>query len=236
MTPHWNDGLTRWNKGGRWPGAVPQHTHKNMAIIALKVSQLPITEKFVKGAQIITMSTNNPLVPGNTAAVTAFSNAQADFIAANDAYETSRAVTANLLSQREDAEAAWNMFLNGLAGVTENATQGDRTAILGAGFEVRGTRTPTPPLPAPTALEVATNGSPGVSKLKWKPVRAAKSYLVEESSEPITPDGWVQVDTPTKASCEIDGAEPGRVCWFRVAAVNPTGSGPWSEPAKRPVM
>ena len=161
---------------------------------------------------------------------------RSDFIAANEAYETSRGVTANLFSQRQDAEAAWNTFLNGLAGVTENATQGDRTAILSAGFDVRGTRTPTPPLPAPTALEVATNGSPGVSKLKWKPVRGAKSYLVEQCPEPITPGGWVQVDTPTKASCEIDGAEPGKALWFRVAAVNPTGAGPWSPSAERPVM
>ena len=237
MTPHWNDGLTRWNEGGRWLPAVPQlKHHKTMANIALKTNKLPITGKIVKGQQIITMSTGNPLVPGNAAALTAFGNTQADLIAANDAYETSRQVTANLLSQRDDAEAAWNTTLNGLAGVTENATQGVKTAILSAGFDVRGTRTPTPPLQAPAGMNVATNGSPGVSKLKWNPVHGAVSYLVEQSPDPITDQGWVQVDTPTKASCEIGGAEPGKILWFRAAAVNASGAGPWSEPAKRPVM
>ena len=237
MTPHWNDGLTRWNDGGRWLPAVPQSKQdKTMANIALNTNRLPITGKIVKGQQIITMSTGNPLVPGNVAALTAFGNAQADLIAANDAYETSRGVTANLLSQRDDAEAAWNTTLNGLAGVTENATQGDKTAILSAGFDVRGPKTPPPPISAPTGVAVATNGSPGVSKVKWNPVTRAKSYLVEMSPDPITEKSWEQVDTPTKASCEATGAEPGKIQWFRVAAVNASGAGPWSEPAKRPVM
>jgi len=34
----------------------------------------------------------------------------------------------------------------------------------------------------------------------------------------------------------LSGAEPGKVCWFRICAVNVLGQGPWSEPARRPVM
>ena len=75
-----------------------------------------------------------------------------------------------------------------------------------------------------------------MSKIKWDPAYGAKSYLVEQSPDPITEKSWVQVDTPTKSSCEIEGAEPGKILWFRVAGVNATGAGPWSEPAKRPVM
>ena len=207
-----------------------------MANIAINTNGLPLPEKIVKGQQIITMSTANPLVPGNGAVLAAFSNTQADLIAANDAYETSRQVTANLLSQRNDAQAAWNAAISTLAAFTESATKGDKTAILGAGFDVRGTRTPPPPLEAPAGLKVATNGTPGVSKIKWDPVHGAVSYLVEMSPDPITAKSWEQVDTPTKSSCEADGAEPGKIQWFRVAGVNASGAGPWSEPAMRPVM
>ena len=207
-----------------------------MATIALNINRLPIADKIVKGQQYITLGTDNPDVPGNAAALAAFSVAQAALITSNNAYEASRQVSTNLLSERDDALAAWNTALNGLAGVTENVTQGEKTKILSAGFDVRGTKTPAPPLGAPASLTVNTNGMPGVSKLKWAPVRGAVSYLVEKSLEPVTDASWVQVGTPTKASCETTGAEPGKPLWFRAAAVNATGAGPWSSPMMRPVM
>jgi len=49
-------------------------------------------------------------------------------------------------------------------------------------------------------------------------------------------DDWTDLPMSTKSSCEVDGAEPGKVAWFRVAAVNTAGQGPWSAPAQRPVM
>ena len=234
--PYWGDG-TKWDSQARWAPAAPQiRKHKTMANIAINTNGIPIPAKIVKGQEIITMSTNNPNVPGNTAALTAFSNAQADLIAANDAYETARQSLANLLSVRNDALATWNTSLNGLAGVTQSITQGDRTKILSTGFDVRSAPTPPPPASAPGPITVKLNGTPGVSKLSWPRVQDAKSYIVEQSPDPITGTSWEQVDTPTKASCAIPGAEPGKLIWFRVAAVGANGTSPWSGPASRPVM
>ena len=207
-----------------------------MAIIATNTSKLGLADKIVKGQEIITMSTSNPNAPGNAAALGVFSNAQADLIAANDTYEAARQTLANLLSIRNDAASNWTSAITGLAGVTQSVTQGDATKILSTGFDVRSGPTPPPPASAPGPITVKLNGTPGVSKLSWPRVQDAKSYIVEQSADPITETSWEQVDTPTKASCEIAGAEPGKVVWFRIAAVGANGTSPWSGPASRPVM
>ncbi len=122
------------------------------------------------------------------------------------------------------------------AAFTQSVTQGDETKILSTGFEVRRAATPVAPPAAPGPLMVKLNGSPGVTKLSWATMADAKSFLVEQCAAPITDAGWAQVDTPTKASCELGGAEPGKEYWDRVAAVNSAGVGPWSGAASRPVM
>ena len=233
--PNWNDSI-HWNSGVHWPPAPSPRKHKHMAIIATNTNKLPIPTKLVKGQDIITKSTGNPNAPGNAASLAAFSNTQADLVAANEAHVAALGNLDTLMAARTAALDNWKTALNGLAGVTQNATGGDETKILSTGFDVRRAPTPPPPAGAPGPLTVKLNGSPGVTKLSWPPVTDAKSYLVEQSPDPITPTSWVQVDTPTKASCELDGADPGKVYWYRVAAVSPSGAGPWSGPASRPVM
>lgn len=130
--PYWNDG-THWDQGAHWaPRTPPKKGKHTMAIIALNTSRLPVLAKLAKGQDIIDKSKNNPSVPGNAAAVTAFSNAQADLEAANTAYEANWQSGLQLLSAREDALNTWNTTLTGLSGVTENATGGEATKILRA--------------------------------------------------------------------------------------------------------
>jgi len=54
--------------------------------------------------------------------------------------------------------------------------------------------------------------------------------------DPIDEENWKQTLSATRSSCELDGAQPGKRCWFRVAGISSTGQGPWSHPASRPVM
>lgn len=206
-----------------------------MSVIALNTSKLPVADKIVRGEDIITKSTNNPDVPGNAASLAAFEAVQAALIAANNAYEGARTTCMNLRIARQNAIADWNTGLKGLAGVTENATGGDAVKITSAGFDIRNEPSPTPPLDAPINLMVHTNGTPGVSKLTYE-CQCSDTFLIQRSPDPITPTSWEQVTVTTKTSVEVPGAEPGKACWFRVAGVNPHGQGPWSEPARRPVM
>ncbi len=234
--PHWNDG-TRWDSGARWAPAAPVKKPKyTMAIIVTNTAKLPIPEKLLKGQEIITMSTSNPNVPGNATILAAFSNAQEDLVAANNAHIAAVGALKNLMDQRDDALAVWNNALSNLASFTESATQGDGTKITSAGFGVRKGRTPKPPLEAPVNLQAKTNGSPGVTKLSWNPLIGAVTYLVQQTPAPVEEPVWTQVASPTKSSCETNGIEPGKTYWYRVAGVDAQGQGPWSDPACRPVM
>ncbi len=231
--PHWNDG-TRWGTA-RWaPPAPLTKMIRPMATIALNVSKLPIATKIVRGQDIITKSTGNPNVPGNTAVLTAFSNAQEDMLAANDAYEAIRLTVEQLLTARNTALFKWLNELTALAAFTQSVTGGDAEKLLSAGFEIRGSATPKPPLNAPANLQARTNGMPGVTKLSWNPLGEAVAYVVEHSAAPEGP--YTQVAMPTKASCEVEGAEPGKESWYRVAGLNADGQGPFCEPARRPVL
>ena len=138
---YWNAPSSRWDTGLRWSTEPGPKKPKTMAIIAINTSQLPIPQKLIRGQDIITKSTSNPNVPGNTALLTAFSTQQAAFTAANAAYEANRQDARELLSARDAALEAWNGALTGLAGFTESATGGDETKILSAGFGVRAPAT-----------------------------------------------------------------------------------------------
>ena len=207
-----------------------------MAITTTNTSRLPVLNKCERGASIITMSTDNPLVPGNAGQLASFSTAQDALVDSNAEVEAVRAKLAEVLARRDAAEQEWDREIALLAVTTQAATKGDTGAMLSAGFGVRGRNTPPQPLPAPENVTAATNGSPGTTKVRWPGLPGAVSYLVEMSTDPFARTGWRQVATPTKASCEVEGAEPGRPAWFRVAGVNPLGTGPWSAPAQRPVM
>jgi len=95
-----------------------------------------------------------------------------------------------------------------LAGFTQAATGGSAVAIASAGFRVRERNAKPQPLEMPEFLRAMTNGSPGKTRLTWQGLDGAVTYLVEMSTSPYGDGEWTQVATPTKSSCEVDGAEP----------------------------
>ena len=219
------------------PREIARIHHKPaMAIITTNTSRLPVREKCFRGASIITLSTDNPRVPGNADAVTTFAALQDDLVATNENVDTARAKLAELLSTRDAAEKRWDCGIAQLASLTEALTEGDPTSIISAGFGTRTTTGRPQPLPAPTGLRAATNGSPGKTMLSWDVVGGVVIYLIEMSLDPDSPVTWKFKATSTRTSRELDGAHPGQPAWFRIAAVNATGQGPWSTPAQRPVM
>lgn len=232
---NWDDG-TSWDSGARWAAPAPILKKKTMAKITNNTTGLNPLEKCEKGQVIITKSTNNPQAPGNAVQLASFVSTQDGLVNANAAVETARDTLKELVSARDAAEVVWDAELVALAGVTQAVTGGDATAILSTGFGVRGSNTPPQPLVAPGDVMAKTNGAPGNTKLSWKKLHDAVTYLVQRSAEPMTEGSWLTVATPTRASCEVDGAVPGKVCWFRVAGVNAAGTGPWSAPACREVM
>ena len=207
-----------------------------MSLITTHSNKLPISKKILKGQDVITKSTENPNVPGNEAAVAAFATAQEELIRANAEEMAARGTLKEKMTARDDAAANWMARLNGLAAFTASATGGTKEKIQSAGFRVRAARTPTQTLPAPAKVVARTNGKPGHTQLRWPPLHGAKSYVVQRCADPMTEEGWEFAMSCTAASADVNGAEPGRNCWYRVAGVNGKGQGPWSAPGCRPVM
>jgi hypothetical protein len=50
------------------------------------------------------------------------------------------------------------------------------------------------------------------------------------TTAPAATRGWKQVAISIRQSCEVTGLKSGLKCWFRVAASNAHGLGPWSQP------
>ncbi len=207
-----------------------------MPTVAANTYRLPIVDKLVKGQTIISLSTDNPNVPGNEAALATFAAVQADLAEAHAAYFSAVTTAQQLLTVRDGLVAKWNAAVNGLAGFTECATGGVPEKILSAGFDVRSGKTPPRPVAQITRVSVAYTGTPGYSDVTWRRDPHADAYRLQWSPEEITDDGWREIGVVTEASFHGNGATPGQRCWYRVAGVNRLGQGPWSEPALRPVM
>ena len=237
--------VARWSSGDRWGNPAlrwgplapepPTKTQK-MSTIAIKISTLPLLARLSKGQEFITKGHDNSNVQGNAALIAALTTKQAALIAANAAYEDAKTTCKQLLSARDALDVEWNGVVVALAAFTESATGGDATKILSAGFDVKAE--PVPPQPVGQVLNVRVlfTGEPGRSEVRWKRDSQADAYIVECSQDPITDTSWKNMGTVVEPKFEGNGAIPGQKCWYRVAAVNRAGRGPWSEPALRPVM
>lgn len=233
--PNWGDNIN-WNSGAHWSVPAPPNSNNHMSIIVTNTSKLPLPEKLLKGQDIITKSTGNANVPGNTTVLAAFTTAQTALQTTLNAEIAARSAVTPAMTAREVALDTWTAKLSALASFTESATSGDAGKIESAGFAVRAPRTPPQPLPAPTGVKASTNGTPGHTLLEWPPLAGAKSYNVEISPDPITPTSWSFACSCTTSHADVNGAQAGQLYWYRVAGLNAKGQGPWSLAVPRPVM
>jgi hypothetical protein len=207
-----------------------------MSIIAINISRLSISERIVKGNEVVAMSTDNANVPGNAPLLASLTAAITALETANGTYEEGRQGLKGLLAARDGALGAFNGAMASLAAFTESVTGGDAEKILTTGFDVRSEPTPPQPVAQVENVKVSFNGEPGKSIVTWKRESNADAYRIQCSPEPITEHSWKEMGTVTEAKFEGNGATPGQKCWYRAAGVNRFGQGPWSEPALRPVM
>lgn len=232
----YNDG-TRYNSGAVY-GPPVAAVNVVMAKIKINVANLPVAEKIQRAASFLAMGASNPNVPGNGPVLAELTTAQTALEAAVLACEEARNVAKQRTAECHTALAAWMTAVTNVASYTQSATGGDAGKILSAGFEVCNPPTPqpVPELVAVTGVSVTLNGQPGHSNVSWAPVPGADGYLVQGSPDPFTPTSWQWPEIALKTHCECNGANPGQKYWYRVAAFNAGGQGPWSSPTERPVM
>ena len=109
-------------------------------------------------------------------------------------------------------------------------TAGEPVAMLAVGIEVVRDKRPVGLPDAPTQLRTVPTDFEGTAQLRWqRPVRRC-AFAVEATADPAAATGWQRQLTCLKQSCSIKGLADGTKYWFRVAASNAHGQGPWSQP------
>jgi hypothetical protein len=116
------------------------------------------------------------------------------------------------------------------AAVIAVATGGDPEALLTVGVGVAKTKSPVGQPAAPTQLRVVETNFEGAVRLRWKrPVRRC-TFIIQMTTAPSALRGWKSVGISIKQTCTVTGLKSGVKGWFRVAATNSHGQGPWSQP------
>jgi hypothetical protein len=134
------------------------------------------------------------------------------------------------LARRDDrVDTMRNCTVAAASGITA-ATDGDPVALLAAGLEIVKQKQPVGRPDAPARLRVLATNYEGAVSLRWKrPVRRC-AFLIQMTTAPAATRGWKQAAISVRQTCEVTGLASGLKCWFRVAASNAYGQGPWSQP------
>ena len=197
----------------------------------LELQKKSIAEKGEFAGQIIKSLDGNqnftnpsPSISALQAGIDTLKNATARAKAARQASESGT----QLMYQ---AESALDDLLRKLANYVEDVSGGDAAKIESAGMEsfLPGKAPPVGELPRPQGLEAFTGDKQGEIDLNWNPVRQAKSYVIEFSSDPIVK--WEHAGVATASKFAVKKLISGSRYWFRAAAVGAAGQGPWSDPA-----
>jgi hypothetical protein len=134
------------------------------------------------------------------------------------------------LVKRDKKVAAMRLHTTRAATAITDATGGDPAAMLASGVGVARVKQAVGKPGAPTLMRVISTESEGAVSLRWKrPVRRCV-FIIQMTTAPAATRGWKQVDISTRQSCTVTGLKSGPKCWFRVAATNAHGQGPWSQP------
>jgi hypothetical protein len=151
-------------------------------------------------------------------------------LTAHGEVEALRAQLRAALRRRDEKLRAARTAITRAAQTAFSATNGDPAALLALGLELEAAKRPVGQPAAPGQLRATPAEVEGVAKLRWKRPLRRCTFLVEMTRDPVA-GGWKQVAISIRQSCEIPGLESGGKYWFRVAATNAHGQGPWSEVA-----
>lgn len=204
-----------------------------MAKVKLNLKGLSIPEKIARARQIVAAMTGNDNFPApqpSLAQVTGGTNQlEAAYNAAQAARQEAKARTAALNEQEE----AVDLLLTQLAGHVESVGGDNEQIIQSAGMDIRSAPTSTGTPAVPVSLNATQGDMEGEIDLSWDKVERARSYLIEQSADPITSTSWAHAAVSTKSQVTIDDLQSGTRYWFRVAAVGPQGQSGWSNPASK---
>ncbi len=190
-------------------------------------------QKIAFTRRIVAEMTNNPNFPAPSPDLTAMSTAASSLESAYAAAQSARQTAKALTAAQKLKEAALERAISQQANYVDSASAGDKAKIQSSGFSARSESAPIGLPSTPQELIVRNGELPGTVAMKWKPVRGARSYVIEFAAASGSPTAWLQLAITSKAKLVTNGLISGTRYWFRVAAVGSAGPGGWSDPAQR---
>jgi hypothetical protein len=211
-------------------------TPKKMATAVLDIRGLTLDQIVEKATTLHTkltgnanFTTPNPSLAALLAMISAVTTARDNHAAA---VETAK----NLLLVRDNALAALVTGLRQEIAYIQTASGGDAVKITSAGAGVKSAKTPVTELGTVEHLALTVREGTGKFDAMWDPVKGAKFYEVQTSSDPNDESKWKDFDRVTGSRCVIDGQTSGARVWVRVRARGAKKlAGAWSDPAVRTV-
>lgn len=204
-----------------------------MRFVKLEFGRLSIPEKIQKARNIVLKMTGNTNfttpVPALSAITTAIGKLETSHENAMDGGQSKKA------AMKVD-EKALDVLMAQLAAYVQDASLGDELKILSSGMEVKALPSAPQPLTAPLDARALINGVVGEAQLRWKPVKGAKSYVVERTTTPNDEATWTIFDVSTRGSLHVRGLTSMSVMWFRVAALGAKGRSGFSDPFKATIL
>ena len=204
-----------------------------MSKVRVGIKSMTALQKIAFARRIIVEMTNNPNFPAPSPDLGTMSGVAVALESAYAAAQSARQTAKTLTAAQKMKEAALERAISQQANYVDSASGGDKAKIESSGFAARSESSPVGLPSIPQELMVRNGELPGTVALKWKPVRGARSYVIEFAAASGTPTAWMQLAITSKARHASNGLISGTRYWFRVAAVGSAGPGPWSDPAQR---
>jgi hypothetical protein len=205
-----------------------------MAKIRLNLRSLTIPQKVAKAQQIVTSLTGNTSFPTPSPALANITSAASELKTAADDVQVVTQTRKEKVSIQNTREDMLDQLLTQLAGYVESVAGNNEQMILSAGMDVRAASvTSTEPPAQPEAFTASAGDRDGELDLSWDSVPGAKSYVIDQSGDPVTPSSWSHAGVSTRSYYTATGLTSGTRYWFRVAAVNGNGQSGWSDPAMK---
>jgi len=188
------------------------------------LEQINISRRVANGIAKLPAKQRQALTPHPVAASVAEAT---DAVAEVEALKTTLRAA---LAKRDGKVATMRNHTTMAAVVVTMLTGGDPVALLAAGLGVKKAKQPVGKPGAPSLMRIVSTESEGAVSLRWqRPVRRC-TFLIQMTTAPAATRGWKQAAIGIRQSCTVTGLKSGQKCWFRVAATNAHGLGPWSQP------
>lgn len=205
-----------------------------MSKIKLNLSSLTIPEKIAKAELIAAALTGNASFPTPTPALATFGLAKDELANAYSEAQRARQEAKAKTTIQNNKEDALDQLFSQLAAYVESIAGSNEELIFSAGMDPRAAAVAATGAPQqPQALTPTAADHDGEIDLSWDRVQGARSYVIQQSGDPVTPTSWSYRGVSTKSSFTAAGLTSGTRFWFRVAAINSNGQGGWSDPATK---